>query len=771
MGPLIAFSAGVVAAHLQPLPLVAAVVLGASSCLACMLARTWRIPGAFGVGVAWAALAIGLAPVSEQGRPPCEAGVSVLLAVEGLPVREGESLRFEGRLLEAASCGLARGDRVRLGWTAPDVPLLRPGQHWRVAARIDQPRAHANAFVFDYERWLARHRIAATGYVTGAFLEVDERDAVDDWRWGLREQVRELGLARGGAILALSTGDTALVSTEAWRLLRETATVHLLVISGLHVGMFAVLGMALGNGLARLLPITRRCRARAVGGVVALAAVIGYATVAGWTLPVTRAALMAGTGVLAATVGRRVRASGAFALALAVLLAFDPLVVLETGFWLSFGAVGVLIAYFAPRVPRRRVASSPAPWAALRPRATDLIVAQLVVAVAFAPMLGVFVGHVHPLAPVVNLVLIPVVAMVAAPLSVLGVLMLGIAPSVAGPILGAADGTLGVVMWIVNAAAALDGLAAATRVVAPYGAVVLALAFLFPWSRVARVALALGALAALTRQEAPAPGAFDVTVLDVGQGAATVVRTRHHVLLHDTGPRYPTGFDVGEAVVVPHVLRAHGGRVTELVLSHADIDHVGGTGAVMRLLDVRGVALGEPVPGVIGHRCRAGDAWLWDGVRFRVLWPASGPAGNDASCVVEVDDGTSRVVLAGDIERAAERRVRVARATLLAVPHHGSRTSSTASFVRRTCPRFAVVSAGFRNHFGHPHPEVVERYRSIGAHVLTTGDVGAIRWRSVAPGRVSVGRDDWRYWRADARPGFSERIGAVGSPGGSCAGR
>ena len=782
LAPLIAFSAGVVVAHVHPLPVPAAVVVGAASCLVCVLLASWRVPGAFGLGLAWAAVAVGAAKAPEGGRP-CDATVRLPLAVEGLPVLEEESLRFEGRLLAAVrpsgGCpALARGDRVRLGWTAPDVPLLRPGQHWLVAARIDRPRAHVNPFALDYERWLARHRIAVTGYVTAGALEADERHVVDDWRLGLRERIRERELAWGGAILALATGDTALVSTEAWRLLRETGTVHLLVISGLHVGMFALLGMGVGNAVARLLPITRRYRARAVGGVVALVAVAGYATIAGWTLPVTRAALMTATGVLAATVGRRVRASAAFALALAALLAFDPLVVLDTGFWLSFGAVGVLIAYFAPRVRRRTTGDGVGPrrmhpprMAALPSRAKDLLVAQLVVAVAFAPFLGGFVGHVHPLAPLVNLVLIPLVGMVAAPMSVLGVLTLAVAPGLAAPVLAAADGTLAVVTWVVRAAAEVDVLSAGTRVGGPLGAFVLALAFLLPWSRLARGVVAVGALAALTRSEPPPRGAFEVTVLDVGQGAATVVRTRNQVLLHDAGPRYPSGFDVGEAVVAPHVLRAHGGRVTELVLSHADIDHVGGAGAVLRLLDVRGTALGEPVPGVVGRPCRTGDAWLWDGVRFRVLSPPAALAGNDASCVVEVDDGRSRVVLAGDIERSRERGLPVEGTVLLTVPHHGSRTSSTAGFVRRACPRFAVVSAGFRNRFGHPHPDVLERYRAVGAHVLTTGELGAIRWRSVAPRTVVVGRDDWRHWRVDAVPGFSERIAARRDQRAACPGR
>lgn len=794
-GSLIAFAAGVFAAHLQPVPAVAAAVIGgASAVLLCVAAS--RVPAFVGVGFAWAGLAISAAMPSAD-RSACDSPVALVVAVEGLAVREeppmardgaredgmagpeaapipggrggsdqplAASVRFEGRVLRPAACGPQQGERVRLGWTAPDVPLPRPGQHWRVDARVERARGHANAFVFDYERWLVRHRIAFTGYITAGILVSDTRDGVDDWRMRLRERMEARQLEHGGAILALATGDTALVSPEAWRLLRETGTVHLLVISGLHVGMFAVLGMGAGNALARVLPVTRRLRARAVGGVVAAAAVVGYATAAGWTLPVTRAALMTGVGILAATVGRRARVSDAFALALAGLLAVDPLAVLDTGFWLSFGAVGVLLAWFAPRTPLRPAEGPGGPVrraaAGVRRRAKELLTAQAVVAVGFAPLLGGFVGHVHVLAPGVNLVLIPLVASVAAPLSVLGGLLLAVFPDHTGPLLAMADRTLGLAMLVIRSAAAVEGIPAGVGTMVVPGAAALALAFLLPWSRLAHAVVAVVALAVLTRLEPRPAGGFDVVALDVGQGTAAVVRTRSQLLLYDAGPRYPSGFDVGEAIVAPYLRRAHRGRVTELVLSHSDIDHVGGAAAVRRLAVVRGMTVGEPVPGLGGRPCRAGDGWLWDGVRFRVLSPFPGHVGNDASCVVEVDDGRRRALLAGDIERAAERRMTVRRATFLLVPHHGSRTSSTAAFVNGVCPRFAVVTAGFRNRFGHPHPEVLERYRSVGAHVLETASLGSVEWRSDAPGVVRAGRDDRRYWRVDARPGFAARVAA-----------
>ena len=205
------------------------------------------------------------------------------------------------------------------------------------------------------------------------------------------------------------------------------------------------------------------------------------------------------------------------------------------------------------------------------------------------------------------------------------------------------------------------------------------------------------------------------------------------------------------------MVRLHGGPITELVLSHADIDHVGGAQAVIKRVVVRGMSAGEPVEGIRARACKKGDAWLWDGVRFGVLSPPQTLHGNlssnNASCVIEIDNGTHRALLTGDIEAMAERNVAARRATVVLVPHHGSRTSSSSAFVRRTCPLFAIISAGHRNRFGHPHPEVVERYRSVGAHVVTTGRLGAVSWSSKHPVSITAARSDWRYSRS--RPWLS----------------
>ena len=724
---LAAFSAGVIAAHAAPQSELPALILAVGG-LALLCARAARVVAVAVIGLSWGSLAIGDAMSSQMTH--CAGPFEVELTVRGLSARSGDAYRFEGQLARSADCGLQAGDRVRLVWESDNMP--RSGQRWRMYVKANPARAYVNPHAFDYERWLMRRGIVATGYVVDAQLVADTRDPVSNFRLGLRERIEAMSISNAGLVLALSTGDAALVPTSAWRLFRDTSTVHLLVISGLHVGMFGALGLALGNLVGRLLPLTRRFRARGVSSLFAIVAVLAYATLAGWSLPVTRASIMAGVGIFAAGVGRRIGALDGLALALATVLAADPMAPLDTGFWLSFAAVGVLIAFFAPRAHARTARTVAA---RVYSRAAALVLAQLVICVGFAPWLGVFSGEIQPAALFANLVLIPLVASAAAPLSVMGALVLPLAPTLAAIPLGIADSTLDLVMWVVEQVGEVPTVPASGRAGALVSAMALALAFLLPWSRVARCVLAAATFSTLPLLDPVPEGRFDLVSMDVGQGTAALVRTRNHALIYDAGPRYPSGYDAGDAIVVPVALRAHGRGITQLVLSHADIDHVGGAAAVLTRLNVRGVSAGEPAEGIAARPCRRGDAWLWDGVRFRVLWPLGPAEGNDASCVIEIDDGEHRAILTGDVGSAAERRIDVRPVRVMVAPHHGSRTSSSPSFVARACPHLVIFSAGFRNRFGHPHPGVVERYRNIGAHMVTTGDLGAITWRSSVPAR------------------------------------
>jgi competence protein ComEC len=252
-------------------------------------------------------------------------------------------------------------------------------------------------------------------------------------------------------------------------------------------------------------------------------------------------------------------------------------------------------------------------------------------------------------------------------------------------------------------------------------------------------------------------------VIDVGQGLAVLVRTRDHALVYDAGPRYASAFDLGKAAVLP-TLRALGiGEVDMLLISHGDNDHAGGAAAVARAYPLADRIGGEPDRGEVDLRqCTAGESWQWDGVRFRIVAPtpdALGPVGagrgNDRSCVLLVEGRGGRLLLPGDISSRVEPAVaaevgRDALPLVLGVPHHGSRSSSGADFIASLRPNLAIVSAGWRSRFGHPHPDVVARYRAANVPMLNTAEQGALRLEfpaDSAPAARAERDRKRRYWR------------------------
>ena len=245
-------------------------------------------------------------------------------------------------------------------------------------------------------------------------------------------------------------------------------------------------------------------------------------------------------------------------------------------------------------------------------------------------------------------------------------------------------------------------------------------------------------------------------MLDVGQGLAVVVRTQAHVLVYDAGPAFPTGRDAGELAVLPY-LRYYGVRqVDALVISHGDLDHRGGANSILAGVPVTRVLAGPSVGPLARprERCRRGQRWIWDGVQFEMLHPARSAqaSDNDSSCVLRVHSSAGSVLLAGDVEAVAESEIvdrGLPRTTVVVVPHHGSRTSSTVPFVAAASPALALVSAGYRNRWGLPRREVVARWRAAGARVLTTADSGAIEITFAAghpPQAREYRQTQRRYW-------------------------
>ena len=738
------FSACAVLAHWLPWaqPFAAYWLLAGGLLLA---ARRLRAVAVALLGVAWTTwhVAAALDGSLEAACPETQ----VQGRVADLPTRTvagagaDDVLRFEFETAGSApTCAIA--GRLRLVWVGG--PELRGGEGWSLSVRLRPPVAGANRGGFDGGRWYARHGIVATGYVTaGRRLDPPTGPAakLDRVRERVRGRLEELPLVHAGVLSALTLGDAAAIAREEMELYRRTTTMHLLVISGLHVGVVTAFGFFIGRGLAYLLAIRQKPLAT-VGGLVCSAA---YVLLAGAGLSLIRAFAMSAIAMLALVSGRSTSALGVFALAAAAVLLVDPFAPLAAGFWLSFGAVAVLLGFFAPRIDAVARAGRPS-WVG------SALQAQVAMALVFAPATVAITGLIHPLGIGINLVAVPLVTLLTVPLALAGAALAAIPPG--EWLLTAADFCVAWCATLLRFADRVEPFHVAGGAAWLPAAGIAAAACLLPLSRLAKAGLAsvvalVLAWPVLGPAEIPR-GHMEVETLDVGQGTSVLVRTRGHVLLYDAGPRFYTGGDAGSGVVVPALRERGVDRLDTLVLSHSDVDHIGGAQAVLGSVRADAILAGEPVPGIAAERCARGGAWTWDDVRFSVVWPPEPGArqGNSASCVLLIEAADRRVLLAGDIDAAAEHALALPPVDVLLVPHHGSATSSSASFVAMTRPRFAIVGSGWDNHFGHPHPDVVARYRDVGSHVLSTAISGALLWRSVRPDAVEATRcRQSPYWQ------------------------
>ncbi len=676
----------------------------------------------------------------DTGLPPEREGVDLWLEgqIVSLPARTPRRVRFElgvnSARLAATGQPLAMVSRVRLSWYGR-FPEPVPGETWRLRVRLKRPHGLRNPGGFDYEQWLFRHGIRATGYVRADPGNRRLAMATGHWasrlRYGFRERLRDRlpEMPAAGLLLALVVGDRSDIGEQDWAVLRATGTNHLMAISGLHIGLLAGLGFWLGRWLWRFsgrgllwLPAPR------FGVLLALILASGYAALAGFSVPTQRALIMTAAALLALWHYRRVAAGQTLGLALLLVLVRDPLAVLDPGFWLSFAAVGLIFLGLRGRLRATG-------------RLRQAIQVQWWISLGLLPLLLLLFSQASLISPLANLLAVPVVGLLVVPLALSGGL-LGLGwPTVGGLLLSAAawlmQGILVVLGWLAALPFA-QWSGAQVSLWATFLAFAGMLMLLMPRGVPGRLAGAVLLLPLLFPSPARPPfGQADFTLLDVGQGLAAVIRTRHHTLLYDAGPRFGPHFEAGGAVVLPYLRSVGRNRIDRLVISHADSDHRGGAEAVLRGLPVQALNASRPLQlaGRPSRPCLAGEHWTWDGVRFAFLHPDAGMRGrNNASCVLRVRASRHVLLLTGDIERPAERRLirrlgdRLA-ADVLVVPHHGSKSSSSAAFLDRVRPAWALYPVGYRNRFGFPAPPVRARYRARGIATLATASQGAITLR------------------------------------------
>lgn len=721
---------------------------------------------------------------NSQGLTPALEGkdISVTGLVTAMPQysEAGTRFRFEIESAQLDGQPVRLPPRLHLGWyggvwgggelladlqRAPQP--LQAGERWQMTVRLKAPHGGSNPHGFDFELWLWEQGLQATGYVRAGPRDTAPQRLAPTW-WHpverLRQQVRdaifERLLASGGderdrvrlagVVAALVVGDQQAIDRSDWDVFRATGVAHLMSISGLHVTLFAWLAaMAIGWLWRRSPRLCLALPAPSTGLLGGLLLATAYALFSGWGVPAQRTVWMLATVTLLRLSARRWPWPQVWLLACAVVTAFDPWALLQAGFWLSFVAVGVL---FATDSGARQLAR-----ASLRHRAQAMLREQWIITLTLTPLTLLLFGQVSLVSLVANALAIPWVTLVVTPLALLGVLL---------PPLWEAAAVA--VQWLTGYLGLLASLPLATLSVAQaplwagvaglFGGVLLVMRL--PWSlRLLGLPLLLPVL--LWQVPRPLPGQFELLAADIGQGNAVLVQTATHALLFDAGPRYSRESDAGHRVLVP-LLRALDVRLDRLVLSHRDSDHTGGAAAVLAM---------QPAATLLSSieddhelqalrrasRCEAGQDWDWDGVHFEVLHPTAedydwSRRSNALSCVLRISNGTQTALLTGDIEQAQEAQL-LARgaplqATVLLMPHHGSKTSSSLAFLDAVAPSLALVQAGYRNRFGHPAPPVLARYAERGVRVVDTPHCGAAHWQSTQPQQVTCQREvARRYWQ------------------------
>lgn len=657
--------------------------------------------------------------------------------VVGLPEAGDGVVRFQ--LEQAVSRRANLPAPLRLAWHGG--PTVRAGETWRLAVRLKRPHGLVNPQAFDYEAWLLAQRIGATGTVKTGELIAPARGS-GAWRDRLRQQLLATPAhGREGALAALVLGDGSGLSTADWQVLQNTGTVHLMVISGQHIGLLATLLYGLVAGMARYGLWPRSWPWLPWACVLAFAGALAYGLLAGFEVPVQRACLMVGLVLLWRWRLRHLGVWLPLLLALLAVLLFEPLASLQPGFWLSFGAVMLLLLIFSGRL-------GVWPWWG------TLLRAQWAMAIGLLPFLLALGLPVSASGPLANLVAVPVVGLLVVPLALLGTLLLPL-PVVGATLLWMAGWVLKLLLELLTLLALW--LPAWLPSALPFWAwLLVALGTLVLLLPAALPMRSLGVLLLLpllfSPQQRPDYGRAEVWVLDVGQGLAVLVRTQGHGLLYDAGPRFGE-FDTGERVVLPS-LRALDVRGLDLLLiSHADNDHAGGAAAIQRGLPVKRVISGEPEK--LAHSLQAEPClpqhWQWDGVRFSTWQWAGATDGNQASCVLHIEANGERMWLTGDIDIHAERGLLGSTlpmpAQWLLAPHHGSRTSSSAALLAQVRPSAVLISRGAHNTFDHPHAQVMARYQAIDAQVYDTAVHGALRIHLGAFEPAQGLRDHARFWR------------------------
>lgn len=662
--------------------------------------------------------------------------------------------RQQGRQQDFPSFGT-----VRLNWYGDKLPTVLPQQTWQFTVRLKRTHSLLNPAATDYSSYLLQQRIRAIGYIRpqGAQLLSDSSHlfSIDNFRYTLRQNLHQAlsELPSQGIFIALTLGERYFITEAQWQVLRHTGTAHLVAISGLHISLIAVFVFWLiRTAWASIPALALRVPAPRIAACAAIIAALAYALLAGWSIPTQRAFIMVSIAASGHLFARQLSFSRLLSLALLGVLLWDPFAPLSAGFWLSFAAVAILW-YFS----RGRLWQAQNRW---RRAVQQFSRSQWALMLGLAPLSLSLFGFISLSSFFANALAIPLIAFYI-PLALSSVLCLLLWPPLGIWCVQNLTLMLDQLWWLLQV---LSETPWAIWQQAPPPAWALGFAcggvliLLLPKGMPSRwVGIVWLLPLFFASRPQPKQGDYWLTVLDVGQGLAVVVQTAQHTLVYDTGPSFRSGFNTGEAVVLPFLQAQGVQQIDTLLISHEDTDHSGSASTLLDGLAVREILTSAPKPfGSVPHRaCETGQQWQWDGVEFSILHPATTWRGNDndRSCVLKISNTHISSLLTGDILARSERYLthtnRAAlTANIIVVPHHGSTSSSTLEFVQAVSPQWVLFSSGYLNRFGFPKPDIVARYQHLpNAQLFNTAEHGALLLRISDTVQLDTARERYqRFW-------------------------
>lgn len=608
---------------------------------------------------------------------------------------------------------------ARLSWYKYKT-IPAPGEIWQLRAKLKRPYGFMNSGGFDYEAWMLRQDIKATGYVK--FDKQNQKTGennnyfIQKFRYKIARQLKQtIDKPLLGLVLALSLGDRSQLDVEQWQVLSQTGTSHLIAISGLHLSLIAGFIYFFASFIwSRFYFLTQRIPAPCFASIAAFVGAFIYALLSGFALPAQRALIMIAVFLIARFSVRQVLLSNVICIAAVLVLILDPFAIIAVDFYLSFMAV-IFILY----ISRFRISKhhNLARWIRL----------QCLLSFALCPILIFWFKQIPLYSVLANLIAIPIIGFLVVPLTLISLILLFTLPTIAQSLYELIN-KINEFHW-----AYLEFLSQQNNAVIP-----IASPYLWPL-----ILTITGVLILLMPKGLPArglgifffipllfpfneelkPGEFEFVLLDVGQGLSAVIQTKEHTLVYDTGAQFSERFNIGDAVIKPYLREKGINQISMLLISHGDNDHIGGANAVINNFKVSKILssvpknIPEQFPEQKSEFCSAGQKWRWDGVDFEILHPQNMSlfTGNNASCVLKVFSKSGSVLLTGDIEKEAEESLikrygRALHTDILLVPHHGSKTSSTEVFISTVSPTYAFIPAGYRNRFGFPKKDIIKRY-------------------------------------------------------------